>query len=171
MRNHISHLTIAILAAAIGVACTGRNDTVNNDRRAQGGGERGINQRIAIEGCVEAAPGNNEYVLQNVALVPPAQQPQGGDTSSLIPRGSSVRLVSGNDDLKRYLGKRVTVTGEIRDPGTNTIGTAGQSSPLPRASVANGNPPQIGVERVNEVENGVCGREPGDSRKPGGGER
>jgi len=172
MRNHISHLTIAILAAAIGVACTGRTDTVNNDRRAQGGGERGINQRLAIEGCVQAAAGNNQYVLENVALVPPAQQPQGGDPSPLIVRGSSVRLVSGNDDLKRYLGKRVTVTGEIRDPGTNTIGTAGQSSPLPRASVANGTEPQLAVERVNEMENGVCGRElPGGSAKPGGGSR
>jgi hypothetical protein len=165
MRNHISHLTVALLTAAIGVACTGRNDSVNNDRRVQGGGDRGINQRISIEGCVEAAPGTNQYVLRHVAEVPPAQQPQGGDRASIVTRGSWVRLVSGNDDLKNYLGKRVTVTGEVRDAGSNTIGTAGQSSPMPRAGVANGNAPQIAVEHVKETEGGVCGQEsPGNSR-------
>jgi hypothetical protein len=156
MRNHISHLTVAILTAAVGIGCTGRNDAVNNDRRAQGGGERGVNQRLSIQGCVEAAPGTNQYVLRNVAEVAPAQQPQGADRMEpLVPRGSWVRLVSGNDDLKNYLGKRVTVTGEVRDPGGNSIGTAGQSSPLPRASVANGNAPQIAVEHVKATE-GVC---------------
>ena len=160
MRNHISHLTVAILTAAIGIACTGGNDRVNNDRRAQGGGERGVNQRLSLEGCVEAAPGTNQYVLRNVAEVPPAQQPQGGDrTAPLVPRGSWVRLVSGNDDLKNHLGKRVTVTGEVRDAGGNTIGTAGQSSPLPRAGEANGNAPQIAVEHVKAAEGSeLCGQ-------------
>ena len=167
MRNHISHLTVAVLTAALGVACTGRNDSVNNDRRVQGGGDRGINQRLSVEGCVEAAPGTNAYVLRNVTEVPSAQQPQGGDRNPLIARGSWVRLASGNDDLKNYLGKRVTVTGEVRDAGGNTIGTAGQSSPMPRAGEANGNAPQIAVEHVKETEGGVCGQPvPGDSRKP-----
>ena len=158
MRNHVSHVTVAILTAALGVACTGRNDSVNNDRRAQGGGDRGINQRLSLQGCVEAAPGVNEYVLRNVAEVSPAEQPQGADRAQqpLVPRGSWVRLVSGNDDLKNYLGKRVTVTGEVRDAGGNTIGTAGQSSPLPRAGEANGHAPQIAVERVAAAD-GTCG--------------
>ena len=171
MRNHISHLTIAIMTAAIGVACTGRNDSVGNDRRAQGGGDRGVNQRLSLQGCVEAAPGTNEFVLRNVAEVAPAQQPQGGDrTTPLVPNGSWVRLVSGNDDLKNHLGKRVTVTGEVRDAGGNTIGTAGQSSPLPRAGEANGHAPQIAVEQVKEVEGGgLCGQAvPGDGTRPGG---
>ena len=169
MRNDISHLTVALLTAAIGVACTGRNDSVNNDRRAQGGGDRGVNQRISVQGCVEAAPGTNAYVLRNVAVIPPAQQPQGADGGLQIPRGSWVRLVSGNDDLKNHLGKRVTITGEVRDAGGNTIGTAGQSSPAPRAGEANGHAPQIAVEQVKDVEGGVCGEPvPGDSRRPVG---
>ena len=155
MRNHISHLTVVLLTAAIGVACTGRNDSVDSDRRAQGGGERGINSRLSIEGCVEAAPGN-EYVLRNVAEVPLAQQPQGGDKPSIVTRGSSVRLASGNDDLRNYLGKRVTVTGEVRDTGQSTIGTAGQSSPEPRASLANGDAPLIAVEHVKETAGATC---------------
>jgi hypothetical protein len=172
MRNHASHLAVAILTAAVGVACTGRTDGVDNDRRAQGGGERGINQRLSLEGCVEAAAGANEYVLRNVTQVPPAQQPQGGDRMEpLVARGSWVRLASGDDELKKYLGKRVTLMGEVRDAGGNTIGTAGQSSAAPRAGEANGNAPLIAVEQVKEKENdsGLCGQQlPGDSSRPTG---
>lgn len=161
MRNHASHLAVAILTAAVGIACTGRNDGVDNDRRMQGGGARGINQRLSIDGCVEAAPGTNAYVLRNVSEVQPAQQPQGGDrTEPLVPRGSWVRLTSGNDELNKYLGKRVTVMGEVRDAGGNTIGTAGQSSPMPRAGEANSHAPLIAVEKVTEKEHdaGLCGK-------------
>jgi hypothetical protein len=137
----------------------------------QGGGERGVNQRLSLQGCVEAAPGTNAYVLRNVTEVAPAQQPQGGDrTTPLVTRGSWVRLVSGNDDLKNHLGKRVTVTGEVRDAGGNTIGTAGQSSPMPRAGEANGHAPQIAVEHVKEAEGSeLCAQAlPGDKTRPGG---
>jgi hypothetical protein len=71
------------------------------------------------------------------------------------------------DDLKNHLGKHVTITGEIRDAGGNSIGTAGQSSEMPRAGEANGNPPQIAVEHLKETE-GVCGSRPGDSARPTG---
>lgn len=175
MRNDASHLAVAILTAAIGIACTGRNDSVNNDRRQQGGGERGANQRIALDGCVEAAPGTNAWVLRNVSELPPAQQPQGQDRmehAPIVPRGSWVRLTSGDDALNRHLGKRVTVTGIVRDAGGNTIGTAGQSSPMPRAGEANSHAPLIAVEQVKEKEGdgGLCGKQlPGDSARPPGG--
>ena len=174
MRNHASHLAVAILTAAIGVACTGRNNPVENERPEQSGGARGFNQRISLEGCVEAAPGTNAWVLRNVAEVPPAQQPQGQERmqhAPIVPRGSWVRLVSGNDDLNKHLGKRVAVTGEVRDAGGNTIGTAGQSSPMPRAGEANSHAPQIAVEHVKEKENesGLCGQQlPGDTARPTG---
>ena len=173
MRNHISHLAIAICTAGLGIACAGGNDSVNNDRRVQGGGERGVNERLSVEGCVEAAPGNDQYVLRNVSEVVPAEQPQGQERMSrppIVTRGSWVRLTSGNDDLKNHLGKRVTVTGEVRDAGGNTIGTAGQSSPLPRAGEANGNAPLIAVEQIKALEGGLCGQQlPGDSARPTGG--
>lgn len=158
MRNHISHLVVAMLTAAIGVACTGRNESVGNDRRAQSGGNRGVNEKIALQGCVQAAPGTDQYVLRNVVEVAPEQQPQGQERMAhapIVTRGSWVRLASGTDDLKGYLGKHVTVTGDIKDAGNNTIGTAGQSSPMPRAGEANGNAPQIAVERVTETP-GTC---------------
>ena len=54
MRNHASHLAVAILTAAIGIACTGRNHSVGNERVDQSGGASGVNQRMTLEGCVEA---------------------------------------------------------------------------------------------------------------------
>jgi hypothetical protein len=168
-------LAVAILTAALGVACTGRNNAVENERPEQSGGARGVNQRIALEGCVEAAPGQNAYVLRKVEEVPPAQQPQGQERmqyAPIVPRGSWVRLATGDEDqLKSHLGKRVTVMGEVRDAGGNTIGTAGQSSPMPRAGEANSTPPLIAVERVTAKDNdaGLCGQQlPGDSARPTG---
>ena len=159
MRKHFSHLAIALLTASVGIACTGRNDLVNNPRTAQSGGNRGVNQRIALSGCVQAAPGTNEFVLRDVAEVAPEQQPQGQERMEhgpIVPRGSWVRLASGDpDNLRAHLGKHVAITGEVRDAGGNTIGTAGQSSPQPRAGEANGNAPQVAVETVKETE-GSC---------------
>jgi hypothetical protein len=162
MRNHASHLSIAILTAAIGIACTGRNNAVENERPEQSGGVRGANQRISLDGCVEAAPGSNAFVLRNVTEPQPAEQPQGQERMAhgpLVPQGSWVRLVAPGDELNRYLGKRVTITGEVRDQGGNTIGTSGQSSPMPRAGEANGMPPQIAVEHVKEKEGGTCSKQ------------
>ncbi|HET7698823.1 MAG TPA: hypothetical protein VFK57_24105 [Vicinamibacterales bacterium] len=173
MRNHVSHLAVAILTAAIGIACTGRSNAVDNERTEQSGGARGLNQRVSLEGCVEAAPGPNAWVLRHVAEVPPAQQPQGQERmehAPLVPRGSWVRLVSGNDDLNEFLGKRVTLTGHVRDAGGNTIGTSGQSSPMPRAGEANGQAPQVAVEQVKELESpsGTCQQRLGDTARPTG---
>jgi hypothetical protein len=169
-RSHAApHLTIAIAAAGLAIACA--NSPGDNDRRAQAGGDRGTNERISLQGCVEAAPGTNAYVLRKASELAPAAQPQGQERMGrepLVPRGSWVRLVAGNDDLKGYLGRRVTITGAVRDKGTNTIGTAGQSSPMPRAGEANGNAPQIAVERVAAAE-GTCEQLPGDTGRPTGG--
>jgi hypothetical protein len=90
MRNHLSHLGIAVLTAALGVACTGGNDRVNNPRHEQSGGTRGVNERISLQGCIQEAPGSNQFVLRDVVEVAPEQQPQGQERvehSPLVPRG------------------------------------------------------------------------------------
>ena len=161
MRNHFLHLTIAVATAAVAVACSGR-DNVDNPRKVQSGGDR--IQRIALDGCVnEAAGGGDQFVLRDVSEVDSQPQSQAG---TAIPRGSWVRL-AGGDDLRKYVGKRVKVTGEVRDTGENTIGTSGQSAEMPRTSVANGNAPQIAVERVEESP-GSCAALPGDTARPSG---
>ena len=166
MRNHFSHLAIALLTASIGIACTGGTDGVDNPRKAQSGGDRGVNERISLSGCVQAAPGTDQYVLRDVREIPPEQQPQGQERMArapIVPPGSWVRLAAADaENLKSHLGKHVMIVGEVRDAGGNTIGTAGQSSPMPRAGEANGNAPQIAVEKINETE-GTCTPRPGDA--------
>src|SRR3954469_8556603 len=131
MRNHITHISAALLIAAAGVACSGRNHQVNNDRRDQSGGNRGVNERVSLRGCVQPAGEGQGIALRRVVLVPAAEQPQGQETVEhpLIQRGSWVHLVAGSgmtDDLKSYMNKEVTITGDIVDRGENTIGTSGQ---------------------------------------------
>jgi hypothetical protein len=182
MTNRTTYFSFsaALLSAVLTTAaCTGRNDTVKNDRRAQGGGDRGTHERVSLKGCVQPAPAGQGFALRHVVMVPPAQQPQGQETMEhrLIPRGSWVRL-EGGKDLGGYLGKEVTVMGEIVDPGVNTIGTMGQEKDLPRASVANGDAPRIGsVPRgLSGVTGGLSGGmvrswrtvRPGSTRTPRG---
>ena len=66
-----------------------------------------------MDGCVEAAPGTNNYVLQKVTLPPPATQPTGNNTAEcpLITEGAWVRLLPGSDDIRNYMGQLVEVTG------------------------------------------------------------
>jgi hypothetical protein len=117
----------ATLMAVLAVACSGRNDTVNNDRRVQAGGERGKNEMVKVEGCVQEAPGppGRQYVLADVVVPEPETQPQGQETMAhgpLIPAGSWVRLEPGSENLKNSIGQRVMITGEVVDSGDNTMG-------------------------------------------------
>jgi hypothetical protein len=167
MRNHITHISAALAVAAIAVACSGRNDSVGNDRRAQSGGNRGVNQRISLRGCVQPAVVGQGYALRHVIVVPPEQQPQGtAVTDDPVVRGSWVRLEAGKgmtDDLKQYLNNEVTIIGEVIDKGENTIGTAGHEGGTPqeqmpaRSSVANGDAPRVAVEKVNKIAENCAG--------------
>src|SRR6185436_8179836 len=126
MRNHLSHIAVAVFTAALAVACA--NNAPNNERRVQSGGERGMNDRVTLYGCVVAAPGDS-YELRGVSepapetksTMPPSDRPP------LIERGSWVRLDAATDILKHYVRKHLSLGGAIRARATNTIGTSGQS--------------------------------------------
>jgi len=176
----------AILAVTLAAACSGRTDSVDNDRKVQAGGKRGTEERIKIEGCLEGAPGTpgREYLLAHVTMGEPATQPQGQETMEhgpLVAAGSWVRIAPGSDDLKNYMGQRVSITGEIVDNGDNTLGTSGRVEPnkdandhqkfkqssrdastnpdramppstvTPENSNANGNAPKIAVEKIEKL--------------------
>jgi hypothetical protein len=137
--QQLTHACIAILTAALAVACSGRNDAVGNDRRVQGGGERGKNEMVRVEGCLQGAPGapGQEYVLAHVTVPEPETQPQGQETVAhgpLVPAGSWVRIAPGGEDLKNYIGQRVSITGEVIDRGENTLGTSGRVLPNKEAT-------------------------------------
>ncbi|PYR91770.1 MAG: hypothetical protein DMF84_15590 [Acidobacteria bacterium] len=134
-RSHrAAHACIAILIAALAVACSGRNNPVDNERKVQGGGERGKNEMVRVEGCLQGAPGTpgREYVLARVTMPEPETQPQGQETMAhgpLVAAGSWVRISPGGEDLKNYVGQRVSITGEVIDRGENTLGTSGRVLP------------------------------------------
>jgi hypothetical protein len=147
MRNHLSHLTIAIAISALGIAsaaCSGRTTAVNmTEERAKSAANQNPNQRLELIGCVKAAenPGVGKFILNKVVPPPGALVPQASPSAetALIPRGSWVRL--GGLDMHPYLGKRVAVSGDLVSPSPNAIGTTGQNgSPQ--------DPPEIAVESV-----------------------
>jgi hypothetical protein len=177
MRKQIAQMAAAVAVAALAGACGGGGDAGAKGRMA-GGRERGTPERVKLDGCVQAAPGNRQYVLQDVVLPGPPEQPVGNEALSQgpnIPQGSWVRLKRGGDDLEQYLGKRVEVEGLISDSGRTTMGTAGngddqsklrRASPdassttdrsLPPSTVppygasANGLAPEVTVERIKTV--------------------
>lgn len=169
MRNNVTHLCTALAIAAIGVACGGRNSAVNNDRRDQSGGNRGVNQRVSMQGCMQPAPDQAQgWVLRRVVLTPPSEQPQGQDivTEAPIPKGSWVKLAAGKDmtdDFKQYANKQVSIVGDMVSTGENTIGTAGRGGSAQEQfpsqnAMANGDAPRIAVEKVQKIAD-TCGGE------------
>ena len=164
-------------AAAVGialcVACGGGEgaggDGANDERRAQAP-DRGTvpppaQALIALSGCVEAAPGTNQYVLRNVRIEPQkGSDPQRTTTTSGghgITEGAWVRLDAGGDgqsaapDLKSHLGQRVNLKGTVADDGRNTIGTAG----TPGVQVPTGDRSQAAAQgHHSEKQKGEMGR-------------
>jgi hypothetical protein len=189
MRNHTSHLVIAVAAAALVAAC-GEGNNPDHGRYAteSGRGSGAAAQNIKIDGCV--APGSRpdgDFILREVVLPAPATQPNGQETMQNPPiaNGTWVRLVGSKDaDLASYLGKRVEVIGTIRDSGVNTLGTSGHAgtdkdkfersgrdagtSPVrnippttaaPNGGDANGTAPRLSVEHVKKLSDSCEGGE------------
>ena len=133
MRNSWSTLIIAtLLSSTAVVAGCGGSDGFSDERRAQAPREKQPEQpaaaTISLSGCLEAAPGSNQFVLRNVRWEPRAGDPQASTTTPGghgITEGAWVRLEGGGQDLGSHLGERVKINGVIEDDGRNTIGTAG----------------------------------------------
>jgi hypothetical protein len=87
-------------------------------------------QLVSLKGCVEEAPGTNEYVLRQVQIDPVSMQRSDAPSSLglTVTDGSWVRLHDKSDQLKAHLGQQVSVSGTIIDDGRNTIGTAGKAT-------------------------------------------
>jgi hypothetical protein len=126
-------LFTVLLSATATVAGCGGSDGANDEIRAQAHDRnRPVQQQpaatVALSGCLEAAPGNDQYVLRNVRFEPRAGDPQATTTTPGghgITEGAWVRLDGNGQDLGSHLGERVTINGTVADDGRNTIGTAG----------------------------------------------
>jgi hypothetical protein len=128
-----STIVIALLVsgATMASACGDRGGP-KDEPRAQAAQDTPLEQpavaTIALTGCLEAAPGKNQFVLRNVRFEPRAGDPHATTTTpggQGITEGAWVRLDGSGQDLSRHLGERVLIKGTIEDDGRNTIGTAG----------------------------------------------
>jgi len=163
MQTHLNRLAAALALAAMAAACSNGTER-SRDRRAEHA-LRGVNERVALRGCVQPAPNGSGYALQHVMVLLSAEQPEGENAVDhpIITRGSWVRLAGGTDitaDLKGHVNNEVTITGEIVDADAKTIGTAGHegSTPSPaRATAANGDAPSVAVERLNKIADNCAG--------------
>ena len=118
---------VPLAAAALMIGCSkgNRHDEPQRDRLG------GVKYQIeSLKGCLQKAPGSNEYVLVHVQLPPVSAQLSDAITGHglTITEGSSVRLSDASDELKSHLGHMVAVTGTIIDDGRNTIGTGGKAT-------------------------------------------
>jgi hypothetical protein len=154
MQKRLIHAGAALLLAVSAGACGGRTSQVNNDRRAQGGGNRGVNERVALRGCVQPAVDASGYALRHIVVLPSAEQPAGQESIEhpLIARGSAVKLEAGEgltDDLKSYMNNEVAITGDIVEDAVGTSGHDTSSSQAPA--------PRIAVERVKKIADNCAG--------------
>jgi len=128
-----------VLCAAVMVGC-GRRDAIDAGRAAlqpqANKPEPPAQATVSLSGCVEVAPGPRQYVLRNVRFEPHQSSDPHRDTTSAgahgITEGAWVRLDAGDQDLASRAGRRVTLTGIVKDNGQNTVGTAGtHGAPTP----------------------------------------
>jgi hypothetical protein len=123
------HLAAPMACATLMLGCDRRDE--NRAEQASATAEKPAEATVALTGCVEAAPGTNQYVLRQVRFDGnrPVNPHNTTTTSGAhgITEGSWVRLDASDQDLRSRLGQRVLITGAITDDGRNTIGTAGTS--------------------------------------------
>jgi hypothetical protein len=162
MRNSMPLILVVAMALA-GGACSRKGgesqQTAEGETDAMGHAHR----RVSLHGCVQAAPGFNQYVLHRVTFASDqSTTDEIAAATTIIPPGSWVRLKAEKADLKSYLGQQVAVTGVIDDTGANTIGTSSKrsqptdramppSSVPPPAADANGAPPEVAVEQISTL--------------------
>jgi hypothetical protein len=116
---------VPLMAVALMIGCSKASRRAEAQRERMGGAKYEI---VSLKGCLEKAPGSNEFVLRQVQVpIPSAQLSDASSAHGLtVTDGSWVRLRDGSDQLKGHLGQTVSVTGTILDDGRNTIGTAGK---------------------------------------------
>ena len=189
MRNHLAHVVMAVGIAALAVACGGAGTGSPSGSASEGGRGLAVDQQVKLQGCVQPASSNpGELILAGVFVPAPATQPRNQETAQepVIANGTWVRLTGNIDQLqlRDYLGKRVEVTGRVRDTGANTLGTSGYvgsnkdkfdrssrdagtdpqrnitpTTAAPNGGDANGTAPSIAVEQVRKLSDS-CRQEP-----------
>lgn len=101
-----------------------------------------VGDTVALNGCVEGAPGPGQFVLRNVRFETREGIDPQRDTTTPGPdgitEGAWVRLDGSAqpEELKGLLGQHVSLTGTVVDTGESTIGTAGTAGDKTPAGAA-----------------------------------
>ena len=165
--------TWAIAAAALGLTVAACTEVPQSNERLEEA-QRGVHQRIKLDGCLRPGANAGAYMLENVVEPPPATQPEGQDlmqTGPIVAKGGRARLTGDADMLQAHLGERVEVIGRVVDRGDNTLdgggpnaagatGTAGIARPEstpPQSSVSNARRPLIAIERMKTLASACDG--------------
>lgn len=161
-------LAAPVMCGAFLIGCGGGDEPrpqgpMTNAPEAQmAPGEHPAGSTVALSGCIEVAPGTDQYVLQNLRMEPRQGVDAPRDTTATGPEhgiteGSWVRLdgAERGEELRSFAGHRVTLTGSIVDTGQNTIGTAGTTG----APTASGQPSRAaGDEHYSDRVQDEAGR-------------
>jgi len=159
MIMNLKRAAIAAMAStALIAACDKRSDRGAMDQTTPKSPDA---RSIALNGCVGTGPGTQQLFLTQVQVAPLAGQPSDAPTSvaSSITEHSQVKLAMApgredDDQLNKLVGKRVTVTGTLRDDGRNTIGTTGTErspdQPEPRTDASQAGTPQSHSQKARE---------------------
>jgi type 1 fimbria pilin len=138
--NWTMKLCVPLASAAILVGCTQEVDTDPDQNRTpidHATNQERQNLQISLTGCVGTGPGTNQYVLTQVKPAPLGTQPSDAISSANLDfsKNTAVRLASNDEqELTSLVGQTISVVGLLRDDGSNTIGTSGNSAPAPGAS-------------------------------------
>ena len=122
-----SKIAGSLCCAVLLVGCRGGSDGQFDDRRGQLG-QPAQYERLSLTGCIQSSPGTDQYVLSNVRLAHPAEQPQADTMISrgpAITEGSWVRLTGDPGLIQRHMGQQVTVMGTVTLDDARRVGTAG----------------------------------------------
>jgi hypothetical protein len=143
-------LAAPITCAALLIGCGGSDGVepraqrpltnAPDDKAGQAESGQAQAQTVGLSGCLEVGPGTDQYVLRSVRFEPDHADPQRDTTAPGaqqvgITEGAWVRLDGREraEELRKYAGLRVTVTGMVTDRGNNTIGTSGAAG-VPNAA-------------------------------------
>lgn len=166
--------TTGLACVALGAVLLAGCSKADNDTHQSG------SQQVSVKGCVEAAPGTNQYVLRNISTT-------AADTGLTDGSWAKLRVGDADDQLRGHVGRMVSITGTITDSGRDTIGTGGQAAgpddpgsrtdasragkpehysekvakeagPIGQQSLATGTAPEISVQTVTATASGCPSR-------------
>jgi hypothetical protein len=130
-------LAVSVMVVA---GCSRSKSAVSSDNQAQGPqqnaqGQSAQQQEVSLIGCIGAARGARELVLQNVRFDRTSGAAAANETERAISEGSWVRLTGvENSELTQHAGREVQVKGALAD-NTRATGTTGsEDRPTPGKS-------------------------------------